>query len=69
MGFPGKSDFGAIFSGKPELGLGFSENGGDSEWGLEDRNLGFKKGRRRSGGSGEELRGFIVLGFLLHKKK
>lgn len=56
------------------LGSEFLENGGDSEWGFgnwccEERILGFKKGRRRSAGSGEELRDFFVLGFLLLKKK
>lgn len=61
VGFAGKLGSKVIFSGQLVFGFGFSENGGSGmdgslgNCGCEQRDLGFKKERRRHGGIGEEV--------------
>lgn len=61
MGLAEKLDSEVIFSGQLVFGFGFSENGGSGmggslgNCGCEQRDLGFKKERRRHGEIGEAV--------------
>lgn len=74
VGFAGKLDSEVIFSGKLVFVFG-SENGGPGmggslgNCGCEQRDLGFKKERRRHGGIGEEVTEDLIVSVALVREE